>query len=50
MEEKEKCPNGCGCLEVANGHIEDNKGKTYFKVDIHYCPECYYISYVSARL
>jgi hypothetical protein len=49
MDEK-KCPNECGDLENVRGHIETNDGRTYFKVDILYCPDCHYIQNVDANL
>ena len=36
------CPNGCGEMETASGHINDNEGNTYWKVVIPYCPKCMY--------
>ena len=46
----DKCPNGCGELEVASGHIYTNNGDTYFKVIVVYCPKCKYIDYCDADL
>jgi len=47
---EQECTNGCGKLESVRGHIETNDGRTYFKVDIIYCPDCLYIEYVDANL
>jgi hypothetical protein len=46
----EQCPNGCGEFECASQHIYTNRGETYFRAYIIYCPECIYIQEVDANL
>jgi hypothetical protein len=43
-----QCPNGCGELEVAYGHIYTNDSNSYFKVNVQYCTKCCYIGEVDA--
>lgn len=45
-----KCPNGCGALEVAKANAHTNNGRTYFRVNVTYCPECLYIESADANL
>lgn len=45
-----QCPNGCGEMKIAGGHINTIEGDTYFSVFITYCPECKYIHETDADL
>jgi len=46
-EEKVQCPNGCGELEIAYGHIDTDK--SYLKVTVEYCEKCGYIGNADAN-
>ena len=47
-EPRTKCPNGCGELDDAYGHIHCDR--TYWKVSIPYCPVCMYYEDAEAWL
>ena len=41
-EDNGTCPNGCGALEIATGHVESKDCTRYWDVSIAYCPQCNY--------